>query len=105
MQIMTNLLHNTWKFTPSGSHVHIEAVDLGEEVEFRIIDQGKGMTSQEIEHMYDRFFRGEKSRNCERGGPGIGLSIFRALVEAHNGTINIESTEGRGTTVKVRLKK
>ncbi|TVP81988.1 MAG: hypothetical protein EA344_12220 [Alkalicoccus sp.] len=105
MQIMTNLLHNAWKFTPPGSHVHVEAVDLGEEVEFQIIDEGKGMSDREMEHMYDRFFRGEKSRNRERGGLGIGLSIVRALVEAHNGTINIESTVEAGTTVKVRLKK
>ncbi|PTL38036.1 sensor histidine kinase [Alkalicoccus saliphilus] len=105
MQIMTNLLHNAWKFTPSGKRVHVEAADLGEEVEFQIIDEGKGMSSREMEHMYDRFFRGEKSRNRERGGLGIGLSIVRALVEAHDGTINIESIEGSGTTVKVRLKK
>jgi two-component system, OmpR family, sensor histidine kinase BaeS len=105
MQIMTNLLHNAWKFTSPGSHVHVEAVDLGEEVEFQIIDEGKGMSDREMEHMYDRFFRGEKSRNRERGGLGIGLAIVRALVEAHNGTINIESIKGAGTTVKVRLKK
>jgi two-component system, OmpR family, sensor histidine kinase BaeS len=105
MQIMTNLLHNAWKFTPPGKRVHVEVVDFGEEVEFQVIDEGKGMSSQEMKHMYDRFYRGEKSRNRERGGLGIGLSIVRALVEAHDGTINIESIEGAGTTVKIRLKK
>ncbi|SES15077.1 sensor histidine kinase [Salipaludibacillus aurantiacus] len=100
-QIMTNLLNNAWKFTDTGKKVEI-TVDQDENfTTFNIMDEGKGMSEEELQNAFERFYRGEKSRNRERGGLGIGLSIVKALVEAHRGKLNVKSEPGKGTTISV----
>ncbi|MCE7793974.1 ATP-binding protein [Salipaludibacillus sp. CUR1] len=100
-QIMTNLLNNAWKFTDTGKKVEI-TIDQDESfTTFSIMDEGKGMSEEELQNAFERFYRGEKSRNRERGGLGIGLSIVKALVEAHRGKLNVKSEPGLGTTISV----
>jgi len=102
IQVMTNLLNNAWKFTPSGKKVEVSVAQDRDFTHFIVADQGNGMSEEEVQFAYDRFYRGEKSRNREqRGGLGIGLAIVKALIEAHNGQLHLESEKGIGTTFTV----
>lgn len=101
IQIMTNLLNNALKFTESGGEVQVLVEQNGEGVSISVIDNGIGMTEEELNHILERFYRGEKSRNRKTGGLGIGLSIVKALMDAHRGQIYVASKKGRGTTVTI----
>ncbi|UCZ53551.1 HAMP domain-containing protein [Bacillus shivajii] len=104
IQIMTNLLNNALKYTDEGDEVELSAFHSEEGTQFIVKDTGQGMTEEELNHIYERFFRGEKSRNRKTGGLGIGLSIVKALIDAHKGSIQVESNKGVGTTVTVTFK-
>ncbi|PRO66485.1 sensor histidine kinase [Alkalicoccus urumqiensis] len=104
-QVMQNLLHNAWKFTPAGRTVQLRIAEQEDLVELIVEDEGIGMTKDEQRFVFDRFYRGEKSRSRELGGRGIGLSIAAALVHAHGGTIDVSDAEGSGTRFRVRLPK
>jgi two-component system, OmpR family, sensor histidine kinase BaeS len=98
-QILTNVVNNALKYTPAGGNVTISAINDEEEMAgFMIKDEGIGMSSQDLPHIFERFYRGDKSRDRKTGGIGIGLSIVKALVEAHKGTITVESELDKGTT-------
>lgn len=101
IQVMTNLLNNAWKFTPTGKKVEIAVSQDSHFTHFTVSDEGKGMSEEEVQNAFERFFRGEKSRNRDRGGLGIGLSIVKALVEAHDGKIHLESKKDLGTAFTV----
>lgn len=104
IQIMTNLLNNSLKYTDPGGNVQIQVEQDKEGTHFSIKDTGQGMTEEELNYMYERFYRGEKSRNPKTGGLGIGLSIVKALVEAHKAIIKVESHKESGTTIVVTFK-
>ncbi|ADU31301.1 integral membrane sensor signal transduction histidine kinase [Evansella cellulosilytica DSM 2522] len=101
IQIMTNLLNNALKFTESSGEVQVLVEQIGEGVYISVKDNGIGMTEEELNHIFERFYRGEKSRNRKTGGLGIGLSIVKALMDAHRGEIYVDSKKGRGTTVTI----
>jgi len=99
-QILSNLLSNALKFTPSGGTVAAALfVDHGEVV-FRVADTGPGIAADELPHIFDRFFRG---RDARARGSGIGLTVARELARAHGGEIEVTSEPGRGTTFIVRF--
>ncbi|MFD2330116.1 sensor histidine kinase [Cohnella sp. GCM10020058] len=100
-QVITNLLSNALKFTPSGGTVRIEIRTVQEGMTVSVIDSGIGIKESELSMVFERFYRGEKSRSRKTGGAGIGLSIVKAIVEAHGGTIKLESKVGVGTEVQV----
>jgi signal transduction histidine kinase/ActR/RegA family two-component response regulator len=103
-QIFLNLLGNAVKFTPTGGHVRIAADNQGGAVEVRIADTGIGIDHDFLPHVFDRFRQADAANTRLRGGLGLGLSIARQLVEAHRGTILVESPgRGSGATFTVRL--
>jgi PAS domain S-box-containing protein len=102
-QVIVNLLSNAVKFSPPGSRVRVEIEPRGEVVEFRIIDQGRGIPPEAIGRIFDRFQQVEASDSRLKGGTGLGLAIARAIVERHGGTISVESTYGEGSTFSFRL--
>lgn len=104
-QIVANLLSNALKFTPQGGTVTVQVLDKHHEVKLIVRDTGIGIRESELPFVFERFYRGEKSRSRKTGGAGIGLSIVKAIVEAHKGEINIESKERYGTEVTVHLPK
>lgn len=103
-QIMINLLNNALKYTNEGGKVILKYQQENDYLEFTIDDNGQGISKSDLPHIYERFYRGEKSRNRKTGGVGIGLSIVKALVEANKGKISIESEQNKGTKVKVSFK-
>lgn len=100
-QILTNLLENALTHTPSGGSIRVEgAVETdgtGKEwVVLHVVDTGKGIPEEDIPHIFERFYRGDKSRSG-RQGSGLGLAIVKELVEAHGGHIKVQSVVGLGT--------
>lgn len=99
VQVLTNLLNNALRYTPAGGRVILDAEGRGDEVLFRVSDTGVGIASEHLPHVFERFYRVEKSRSREGGGSGVGLAISRALIESMDGRIWAESAgPGRGAT-------
>ncbi|GAB3590862.1 Signal transduction histidine-protein kinase BaeS [Corynebacterium faecale] len=104
-QVMGNLLSNALRHTPAGGQVTISARRQGAgTVLIDVADNGEGLTSDQLGHIFERFYRGDAARNRDHGGSGIGLTISKALVEAHGGTLTASSAgSGFGTTLTIRL--
>ncbi|MDA8352799.1 MAG: ATP-binding protein [Firmicutes bacterium] len=102
-QVLVNLLSNALKFTPQGGVVTVRTKRQGPEAILTVQDTGKGIPREELQRVFERFYREDHSRNRQSGGSGIGLTIAKKLVESHGGTIRIESEPGTGTTIHVRV--
>ncbi|MGQ0560510.1 MAG: sensor histidine kinase [Gemmatimonadota bacterium] len=100
-QLFMILLDNAVKFTPEGGKVTVSARRNGKRTHVTVADTGAGIPASALPHVFERFFRADPAR--ARGGAGLGLSIARWIVDSHRGRIELESTEGRGTTVRVSL--
>jgi len=102
-QVLNNLLENAIKYTEEGGRVAIQAARQNGAVEVRIVDTGTGIPPADLPHIFERFYRADKSRTRELGGTGLGLSIVKHIVQSHGGTVKAESTYGKGTTISFRL--
>ena len=100
-QVAANLLDNAIKYTPPGGRVDISVARDGNRAVLRVRDTGIGIPPAELPRIWERLFRGDRSRT-ERG-IGLGLSLVKAVVEAHGGTVDVESMPGRGSTFSVHL--
>lgn len=102
-QVLINILDNALKYSSEDSSVHLEVRQSGENTEITVSDQGDGIPEKDVQFLFDRFYRVEKSRSRNSGGTGLGLAISKEIVEAHGGTIQIESEPNKGTTVIIKL--
>jgi signal transduction histidine kinase len=104
-QLLSNLVGNALKFTPAEGrvHVHVEPQEGDAGVVVSVSDTGAGIPADQLPHVFDRFYQASSGRKGRRHGAGLGLTIARGIVEAHGGTISIESAPGRGTTVRFTL--
>ncbi|MFC4618711.1 sensor histidine kinase [Camelliibacillus cellulosilyticus] len=102
-QVWMNLLNNAIKFTPEGGTIKIDLQRDGAKVIVRITDTGIGMSVEEQLHIFERFYKADKSRTRTKGGNGLGLSIVKKIVDIHKGEINVKSQQGEGTTISVSL--
>lgn len=102
VQVLENLLSNAVKYSPGGGTVQVRLQQLEGEVQVCVRDQGLGMSKQQVERIFDKFYRADAS-NTGVGGLGLGMSIVRSLVVAHGGQIWVESTLGNGTSVYLNL--
>ncbi|MGH2709317.1 MAG: sensor histidine kinase, partial [Actinomycetota bacterium] len=102
IQVFSNLVSNAIKYTPHGE-VSISAASIGEGAEVVVRDTGIGLTAEEQERLFAKFFRGSHPVVAEAGGTGLGLVIVKALVERHRGSIQVESEAGRGSRFRVVL--
>jgi two-component system OmpR family sensor kinase len=100
--IARNLLVNACKYAPGARQVWSTEAQDGQ-ARFSVLDAGPGISAGDLPHLFERFYRGEKTRAREEGGSGLGLSIVQGLVHAHGGEVSIESEETRWTRVTVRL--
>lgn len=98
-EVFVILLDNAIKYSPKKAEIVIESRKTNGKVEISVIDHGIGITEEELPHIFDRFFRGDKSRTED--GYGLGLSIAKKIVETHRGSINVESRLKKGTTFTV----
>lgn len=102
--LLVILLDNAVKYSPQKSKVIIDAVKFKKMVTLKISDQGVGIAKNDLPHVFDRFYRAESARSRKgSGGYGLGLSIAKKIVDAHSGTIEIESEIKKGTTVRISL--
>ncbi len=109
--IVVNLLDNALKYTPTGGKVRLAAQANGSHCQISVADSGPGIPTEDLPHIFERFYRVDKARSRQSGpsaatagsGAGLGLSIAQALVEENGGTIEVESVVGQGTTFTVQL--
>jgi signal transduction histidine kinase len=102
-RVLANLVSNAVRYTPSGGRVTLHAYPTRGGVVVEVTDTGEGIRPEDMPHVFEQFFRGERSRSRATGGSGLGLAIAKAIVEAHNGQIRVESTVGKGSRFVVTL--
>jgi two-component system phosphate regulon sensor histidine kinase PhoR len=105
-QVLLNLLGNAIQYTPEGGKISISLFDDGDFSKIIIEDNGPGISKKELQRIFDRFYRGEKSRTRSSStGFGLGLSISQYIINLHKGTITVESEIGQGTRFILKLPK
>jgi two-component system OmpR family sensor kinase len=102
-QVIANLLTNAIQYSPSGGEVRLTLESQPGLAALTVADTGPGISGADRPHVFERFYRGNKSRTASNGNAGLGLAISKAIVEAHGGTIEVASQTGKGTTFTVRL--
>ncbi|MEQ3591933.1 envelope stress sensor histidine kinase HitS [Bacillus albus] len=102
-QVWINLIHNSIKFTPNGGTITIQLKEQVKLIEVRIRDTGIGISEEQKQHIFERFFKADSSRNRAYGGSGLGLAIVKKVVDLHQGEIKVESIEGHGAEFSVRI--
>lgn len=102
-QIMINIISNALKFTYEHGTVKIVLKENYGQITIDIIDTGMGISSTDLPYVFERLYRGEKSRNRKTGGAGIGLTIAKSLIEAHGGSISVDSEIGKGTKFSLSI--
>jgi signal transduction histidine kinase len=98
-RVLNNLLDNAVRHTPAGGAVSVSATAEADCVRVEVRDTGQGIESNDLPHIFERFYRGEKSRSRATGGSGLGLAIASGIVQAHSGHIGVDSAPGQGTSV------
>lgn len=104
-QVITNLLSNSIKYGLEGGVTKVSFYDMETYILVEVSDNGIGIAEEHLPHVFDRFYRIDKSRSREQGGTGLGLSIVKHIIEAHKQTINVRSTIGQGSTFGFTLEK
>ena len=103
-EVLANLLSNALQHTPAGCRVEVAARGLGEELELAVTDTGEGIPPELLERVFERFFRVDPARSRNSGGSGLGLTITRAIIQAHGGQVWAESAgQGHGARLVLRL--
>jgi signal transduction histidine kinase len=103
IQVLVNLLDNALRYTPAGGTITLSANRISGGVAITVKDTGPGIPQEDIKHVFERFYRGDKSRQREEGGTGLGLAITRSLVESQGGRILVESQPGEGAAFIIEL--
>jgi two-component system, OmpR family, phosphate regulon sensor histidine kinase PhoR len=104
-QVLTNLIGNSVKYGKQNGQTKISFYDMDKIVLIEVSDNGIGIARHHLKHLFDRFYRVDKSRSRDVGGTGLGLSIVKHIVEAHNQSVHVRSTEGVGSTFGFTLEK
>jgi two-component system phosphate regulon sensor histidine kinase PhoR len=102
-QILTNLVENAIKYTPSGGKVSVSAETRGQRTRITVADTGPGIPSEHLPRLFERFYRVDDARSRDIGGTGLGLAIVKHLVLANGGDVSVESESGRGSRFIVTL--
>jgi two-component system phosphate regulon sensor histidine kinase PhoR len=104
-QVLMNLIHNSIKYGREGGITKVSFYDMETFILVEVSDNGIGIEDEHVKHVFDRFYRVDKSRSRDVGGTGLGLSIVKHIIEAHKQTINVRSTTGKGATFGFTIEK
>ncbi|HEX3081745.1 MAG TPA: HAMP domain-containing sensor histidine kinase [Candidatus Saccharimonadia bacterium] len=106
-ELVAVLVDNAVKYSPEGGAIRLESTAAGHDVRLSVADQGSGIAAEDLPHIFDRFYRADRSRTrgraAEADSYGLGLSIAKRITDVHHGAIAAESTAGQGTTFRVKL--
>lgn len=103
--VLKNLLDNAIKYTPERGEIIITSVDRDDYIEIAVVDNGMGIPLKDLPHIFERFYRVDKTRSRELGGTGLGLSIVKHIIEAHGGAVSVDSEVGKGSRFSFTLSK
>jgi signal transduction histidine kinase len=103
IQLALNLIENAVKYTPEGGIVTVTAAQIHHQVCFTVADTGPGIAPEHLSHIFDRFYRMDRSRSRDQGGFGLGLAIAQQIAQLHGGEITVASQVGIGTQFSVTL--
>jgi signal transduction histidine kinase len=104
-QVLTNILDNALRHTPENGRIVLSARLAGDRIELSVQDSGPGLKSEDMDRIFERFYRTDAARQREDGGSGLGLAIARSIVQAHGGQVSAESEPGRGLKILISLPK
>jgi len=104
-RVLGNLVQNALRHTPADGTIHIAAEDGGPDVRVVVSDSGEGIPPEDIPHIFEQFYRGDRARSRDDSGSGLGLCIVERIVAAHGGRIWAESEVGKGSTFTFTLPK
>lgn len=102
-QVWVNLLHNAVKFTPDGGTVSVQLKTDGGQLKITVADSGVGISAEDAVHIFERFYKADKSRDRALGGSGLGLSLVKKIAELHGASVGVDSDPGKGTAFTVIL--
>ncbi len=102
-QVLRNLLDNALAYTGKGGAITVAARKQGHEIEVSVTDTGEGIPAEDLPNIFERFYRADKSRTRATGGSGLGLTIAKRLIEAHEGTISVQSEPGKGSCLSFTI--
>jgi signal transduction histidine kinase len=102
-EVLHNILENAVAHTPKGGTINVTTNAKGKWVEVSVSDTGEGIPAEDLPHIFERFYRVDKSRARATGGSGLGLTIAKRLIEAHGGTIAVQSKLGQGSRFSFTL--
>lgn len=105
IQVMVNLISNALKYTEKGGKVEVDLLEDSQFVELSVKDTGVGISDLDLPYIFERFYRADESRNKLTGGAGIGLTITKSIIEAHNGIITVESKRNEGSEFVIKIPK
>ena len=104
-QVIVNLLNNCVNYSPEGSDINVRVINGADDVSFEVSDNGPGIAENELPHIFDRFYSGQKTTRGARRSVGLGLSLCKSIVEAHGGEMNARNVEPHGTSITFRIPK
>lgn len=102
-QAVINMIENSIRYTPKGGHIFINVSEKEAGVTIEIQDNGIGIRKEDLPQIWERFYRVDQSRTSESGGSGLGLAIVKEIVEVHGGSVDVKSTEGKGTSFYLNI--
>jgi len=102
-RVLENLIENAMRYTPAGGEISVGVHRAGDRVELQVSDTGQGIHHDDIDNVFDRYYRADRGESSDAGNAGLGLAITRRIIELHGGQIRVESAPGLGTTFTVEL--